>query len=97
VPQDRAYSSQPWYGRLTRQEIALGIPLDDCEPLAGEVVSPTAYAYVGPAQSVCFRVARVAFLFNHEERDALTAPIRAPIDYDRAAEQPLTPHGSPRD
>src|SRR5262249_53440182 len=33
VPQDRALSAQPWYGRVTRQEIALGIPLEVCEPL----------------------------------------------------------------
>jgi hypothetical protein len=69
VPQDRAYSSQPWYGRLTRQEIALGIPLDQCEPLACEVASSTADSYVGRAHPVCFRVARVAFLFSCEEHD----------------------------
>src|SRR5262249_37049198 len=33
VTQDRAFSSQPWYGRITRQEIALNIGLDCCEPL----------------------------------------------------------------
>ena len=39
VPQDRALSAQPWYGRITRQEIRLGIPLGECEPLQGEVRS----------------------------------------------------------
>jgi hypothetical protein len=69
VPQDRAFSSQPWYGRITRQEIALGIPLDSCEPLAGEVYSRAAALFVGEAMPLCFRVARVAFCFEREEYD----------------------------
>ena len=69
VPQDRAFSSQPWYGRITRQEIALAIPLESCEPLAGEVRSHVATAYVGDAQPWCFRVGRVAFCFEREEYD----------------------------
>src|SRR5204863_114263 len=40
VPKDRALSAQPWYGRLTSQEIHLGIQPADCEPLEGEVRSP---------------------------------------------------------
>jgi hypothetical protein len=71
VPQDRAFSSQPWYGRLTRQEIQLGIPLESCEPLAGEIHSPSAYVIVGDAPAVSFRVARVAFLFDREEYDPI--------------------------
>jgi hypothetical protein len=71
VSQDRAFSSQPWYGRLTRQEIALGIPLESCEPLEGKVVSRSVVGYVGKAEPVCFRVARVAFFFNREEHDPL--------------------------
>jgi hypothetical protein len=71
VPQDRAFSSQPWYGQVTRQEIALGIPLERCEPLEGDVVSPSAVEYVGKAKPVCFRVARVAFFFSREEHDLL--------------------------
>jgi hypothetical protein len=67
VPQDRAFSSQPWYGRITRQEITLAIPLESCEPLAGEVRSHVAAAYVGDAQPLCFRVGRVAFCFEREE------------------------------
>ena len=74
VRQDRAFSSQPWYGRITRQEIELGIPLEDCEPLDGEVVSRNAKAYVGEASPVCFRVARVAFRFDREEHDPLPLP-----------------------
>ncbi len=54
VPQDRAFSSQPWYGRITRQEIALAIPLESCEPLAGEVRSHVAAAYVGAACAAVF-------------------------------------------
>jgi hypothetical protein len=69
VPQDRAFSSQPWYGRITRQEIALAIPLESCEPLAGAVRSHVAAAYVGDAEPLCFRVGRVAFCFEREEHD----------------------------
>jgi hypothetical protein len=69
VRQDRAFSSQPWYRRITRQEIALAIPLESCEPLAGEVRSYVAAAYVGDAVPLCFRVGRVAFCFEREEYD----------------------------
>ena len=69
VPQDRAFSSQPWYGRITRQEIALRIPLESCEPLSGEVRSHVAAAYAGDAAPLCFRVGRVAFCFEREEHD----------------------------
>ncbi len=69
VPQDRAFSSQPWYGRITRQEIRLGIPLECCEPLDSEVRSCAAGVFVGRAEPLCFRVAQVAFCFEREERD----------------------------
>jgi hypothetical protein len=69
VPQNRVFSSQPWYGRITRQEIALRIPLESCEPLSGEVRSHVAAAYVGDASPLCFRVGRVAFCFEREEHD----------------------------
>jgi len=42
VSQDRAFSSQPWYNRLTRQEIYLTSPLESCRPLTGEVASRAA-------------------------------------------------------
>jgi hypothetical protein len=71
VPQDRAISAQPWYGRLTRQEIQLGIPLETCEPLQGEVRSRAAASIAGEAVPLCFRVARVAFRFDREEHDPL--------------------------
>jgi hypothetical protein len=74
VPQDRAMSSQPWHGWVTRQEINLGIPLDMCEPLEGEVVSRTAEAIVGSAAPLCFRVSNVAFRFSREERDRRSSP-----------------------
>ena len=67
VPQDRAFSSQPWYGRITRQEIQLGIPLEICEPLIGDVTSQAARAIIGDAAPVCFRVPVVAFRFEREE------------------------------
>jgi hypothetical protein len=69
VPQDRAMSSQPWHGWVTRQEINLEIPLDSCEPLEGEVSSRAARAIIGDATPVCFRVASVAFHFSREKRD----------------------------
>ncbi len=72
VPQDRALSTQPWYGRLTRQEIHLGIPLDSCEPLTGVVESRAASAIAGDdARPVCFRVAKVKFVLHAERRDAI--------------------------
>ncbi len=71
VTQDRAFSAQPWYGRLTRQEIRLNIPLEVCEPLAGSVRSRAAEALVGPAGCVCFRVPRVSFCFDREEHEPL--------------------------
>jgi hypothetical protein len=72
VPQDRALSAQPWYGRVTRQEIALGIPLEVCEPLTGTVTSKAAQAIVGDAACVCFRVPSVFFRFDREEYDPRT-------------------------
>jgi hypothetical protein len=69
VPQDRAMSTQPWRGTTTRQEIELGIPLESCEALEGEVRSRAARAIVGDAAPLCFRVAKVAFRLAGEERD----------------------------
>lgn len=69
VPQDRALSAQPWYDRVTRQEIRLDIPLDTCEPLTGEVRSRMAEALLGSAAPLCFRVPRVFFRFDKEEYD----------------------------
>jgi hypothetical protein len=75
VSQDRAFSAQPWYGRLTRQEIRLGIPLEVCEPLTGSVRSRAAEALLGPAPCVCFRVPRVAFRFDSEFREPLAQDV----------------------
>src|SRR5579875_53128 len=69
VPQNRAFSSQPWYGRITRQEVAVRIPLESCEPLAGVVRSHVATTYIGEAAPLCFRVGRAAFCFEREEYD----------------------------
>ena len=71
VPQDRALSTQPWRRTVTRQEIDLGIPLDACEPLEGEVRSRAAEAIVGDARPLCFRVAKVGFLFAEERRSPM--------------------------
>jgi hypothetical protein len=67
--QHRAFSVQPWYGRITRQEITLHIPLDCCEPLVGEVHSHVAAAYVGEAAPLCFRVGQATLCFEREEHD----------------------------
>jgi hypothetical protein len=71
VPQDRAFSVQPWHARLTRQEIQLGIPLEACEPLEGDVNSAAARALVGAGTPFCFRVPRVAFRFDEEAQERL--------------------------
>lgn len=71
VPQDRALSTQPWRRTVTRQEIDLGIPLDACEPLEGEVRSRAAAEIAGDARPLCFRVAKVAFRFTEERRSPM--------------------------
>jgi Uncharacterized conserved protein (COG2071)/Domain of unknown function (DUF4386) len=73
VPQDRSFSVQQWYERLTRQEIELGIPLDVCHPLTGQVFSKAALALLGQPACVSFRVPSVAFRFDREERDRLVS------------------------
>lgn len=78
VPQDRALSTQPAAGTVTRQEIDLGIPLDACEPLAGQVRSRAARAIAGEAEPICFRVPSVAFRFDVEEKDALPPALARP-------------------
>ena len=75
VPQERAFSSQPWTRSTTRQEIRFAIPLESFEPLEGEVISRAARAIVGEAEPVCFRVPTVAFRFDHVVRERL-APER---------------------
>lgn len=72
VPQDRAMSSQPWYCRVTRQEICLGISLDACEPLEGSVISEAAISIAGDAKPLCFRVAEVDFRYDGEVYDQRT-------------------------
>ena len=70
VPQDRAMSAQPWYRRVTRQEIELGIPLEICEPLsASAIASETAHNLIGDAQPICFRVPQVTLRFREEAHD----------------------------
>jgi hypothetical protein len=78
VPQDRAMTTEPWRGTVTRQEIDLGIPLEACEPLEGEVRSRAVESMLGvsiaeDARPVCFRVPRVQFVFEGEVRDRLVA------------------------
>ena len=70
VPQDRAMSTQPWYRRVTRQEIELGIPLEICEPLTASTVdSRAARVLIGDAQPICFRVPHVTLRFRQEIHD----------------------------
>lgn len=69
VPQDRAISGQPWYQQITKQEINLGIPLDECEPLDGTVRSQTIEQLLGRgAKPICFRVPKVNFAFKSVDR-----------------------------
>ena len=69
VPQDCALAPQLWYGRIARQEIALGIPVESCKPLSGTVQSAAIDTIVGDASPVCFKVDRVAFGFLGEQFD----------------------------
>ncbi|MEO8706202.1 MAG: DUF2071 domain-containing protein [Kofleriaceae bacterium] len=69
VPQDRALSSQPLRGRISRHEIDLGIPVDACAPLAGTVTSAAARAIAGDAEPLCFHVPSVRFTFSLEAHD----------------------------
>lgn len=65
VPQDRAMSTQGWYQQITRQEINLGIPLADCQPLDGEVNSNFITKLFGAdVKPICFRVPTVKFAFE---------------------------------
>jgi hypothetical protein len=69
VPQDRAMCCQPWYGRVARQEIELGIPLKSCKRLDGKLESRAAAAIAGDAAPVCFYVPSVTFRFAGEVYD----------------------------
>jgi hypothetical protein len=83
VPQDRAWSAQPWYGRMTRQEIDLKIPLESCLPLEGPVKSHAAENYVGDAQPVSFLVPRLAFRL--ESQTSIPAAIKPQSSDKRSA------------
>jgi len=71
VPQERAMSTQPLKQRVSRQEITLGIPFEDCQPMTGSVESQAARAIAGAAEPLCFHVARGRFLFTGERHDVL--------------------------
>jgi hypothetical protein len=71
VPQDRAMSCQPWNNCITCQEITLDIPLDICQPLAGQITSRAVEAIAANSPAVCFLVPKVSFLFSHERREAI--------------------------
>src|SRR5436305_1271123 len=66
VPQDRAFSTQPYYRRVTAQEIKLDIPLACCKSLEGKVRSHAAERFVGDATPFCFFVKSVRFRFEQE-------------------------------
>lgn len=72
VPQNRALSSQPHKGRITRQEIDLPIALEDCALAEGTVESEAARAIIGDARPLCFHVPRVSFLFSEEVHERAT-------------------------
>jgi hypothetical protein len=69
VPQNRALASQAWYHRISRQEIRLDIPLEDCAPLTGEVRSKMAQEIAGDSAPVCFHVPSVHFRFDGQQFD----------------------------
>ncbi len=69
VPQDRAMSSQPLRGRVSRQEIDLGIPISACVPLDGTVTSRRAKELAQDAAPLCFYVPKVSFRFEKELHD----------------------------
>ncbi|MEZ4393825.1 MAG: DUF2071 domain-containing protein [Polyangiales bacterium] len=71
VPQDRAMDAQPWRARVSRQEIRLGIPLDACIRLEGEVRSEAARRVVGDARPLCVLAPGVEFVLRHEAYDPL--------------------------
>lgn len=71
APQDRALSSQPWRRRISRQEIHLGLPLEECEPVTGVVHSRAARAITENSDPLCFRVAKVSFRFEREAHDSI--------------------------
>jgi hypothetical protein len=71
VPQDRAFSIQPWAEQMTNQEIELGIPLDSCEPLVGDVHSKAVQEFIGDAEAFAFHVPKVKFNFLREEHRKL--------------------------
>ncbi|MDZ4833383.1 MAG: DUF2071 domain-containing protein [Candidatus Melainabacteria bacterium] len=69
VPQDRAMSTQTWYQQSTKQEIDLGIPLESCESLCGDVVSNSVTDLIGAfSPPICFRVPKVKFALERVER-----------------------------
>ena len=69
VPQNRALSTQPYKGRVTRQEIDLPIAFADCAPLEGTVESKAARAIAGDGAPLCFHVPKVPFLFSEERHE----------------------------
>nr|MBA2544276.1 hypothetical protein [Deltaproteobacteria bacterium] len=71
VPQDRALSSQPLRGRISRHEIDLGIPLDACVPYAGSARSQAAKQIAGDAEPLCFHVPAVKFTFSLVAHDKM--------------------------
>jgi hypothetical protein len=92
VPQDRAMSFQPWYDRVARQEIELGIPLESCRRMEGRVESQAARAIVGDAEPVCFYIPAVTFRFAGEEYDPRTVVNAAGGRPPRASEAPPARH-----
>ena len=71
VPQDCAFSIQLWADQITNQEIELGIPLDSCEALVGQVHSKAVREFIGDAEAFAFHVPKVEFNFLREERRKL--------------------------
>jgi hypothetical protein len=68
VPQDRVLVPEPWRRSVCSLEIALGIPLEACQPLRAQVFSRAARAITGDAEPFAFRVPAVRFLFREQRR-----------------------------
>jgi hypothetical protein len=71
VPQERAMDAQVVKGRVSRQEISLGIDPTRCVPLAGTVRSRAAEAIANGAPPLCFRAPAARFRFLLEQYDPL--------------------------
>ncbi len=72
IPQNRAFSYQPWSEKLTRQSIELGINLDEVKTLQGNIRSQAIQDLVGDAEPFVFCVRNVQFDFLGQSKNHLS-------------------------